>query len=493
MLVQNNSAAPVTLNLRDGKAYPINANGGQISLPDSYTALLDDNASTIALFNTGVLTALTDAGAPFPNFPTAVNAADAKAGRTETLSGIYDQNGSLTLSGASLGAARRAVRTPRVAGGIGLFSHVHNDTNANFTPHMQIPALAPYYGFRLGFKNQKTADITIANCKAASPAVSLANANTLTWSSDITFGGSTTPTFAAASAASPSNDEVPKLYMSDYTYQSSVARTDFPERAPLLQVVTSFSTVGSAQAVDVSAFPEILAGTGLEYASRIANSNIAANPSAANSTPSAAGSFVCPAFVEFLYAVPCRVIADCGDSRSRGQTSSNALLGWLGPVARLCASRTSQSQVWTPMSFSVTGQHHTASFKTAMQVISLIRPDYLVTEVFSANDTLSQAAIDLAWAETVATSQECERYGVTHVVKTAPPWGQAENLDVFRRALNNRLRNSGMIYAECATPLEDSTTPRLLKAEYNSGDNVHPTVAAYTVERDALGAVIPRG
>ncbi len=105
MLVQNNRAAPVNLNLRDGRRYHIGA-GRQITLPDSYTALLDDNASTIALFNTGVLTALTDAGAPFPNFPTSVNAADAKAGRTETLSGIYDQNGSLTLSGASAGAVR---------------------------------------------------------------------------------------------------------------------------------------------------------------------------------------------------------------------------------------------------------------------------------------------------------------------------------------------------------------------------------------------------
>lgn len=107
MLVQNNSTAPVNLYLRDGQRYHIGV-GRQITLPDSYTALLDDNASTIALFNSGVLTALTDAGAPFPNFPTAVNAADAKAGRTETLSGIYDKNGTLTLSGASAAAVRGA-------------------------------------------------------------------------------------------------------------------------------------------------------------------------------------------------------------------------------------------------------------------------------------------------------------------------------------------------------------------------------------------------
>lgn len=106
MLIRNNSAAPVILNLRDGKAYTVEANGATISLPDSYTALLDDNASTIALFNSGVLTALTDAGAPFPNFPSSVSAADSRAGRTFALNGLYDANGNPTLSGPGAEAVR---------------------------------------------------------------------------------------------------------------------------------------------------------------------------------------------------------------------------------------------------------------------------------------------------------------------------------------------------------------------------------------------------
>lgn len=117
MLIRNNSAAPVILNLRDGKAYTVEANGATISLPDSYTALLDDNASTIALFNSGVLTALTDAGAPFPNFPSSVSAADSRAGKTFALNGLYGANGTPTLTGDAVVAVRGAAgqRQPRMS------------------------------------------------------------------------------------------------------------------------------------------------------------------------------------------------------------------------------------------------------------------------------------------------------------------------------------------------------------------------------------------
>lgn len=116
MLVQNNSAAPVTLNLRDGKAYTITAKGGKISLSDSYTALLDDNASTIALFNSGVLSALTDAGAAFPGFPTTVSAADSVAGKSFAVGGFYDANGNPTLSGPGAEAVLHAVQEAGIEG-----------------------------------------------------------------------------------------------------------------------------------------------------------------------------------------------------------------------------------------------------------------------------------------------------------------------------------------------------------------------------------------
>lgn len=113
MLVQNNSAAPVNLYLRDGQRYHIGV-GRQITLPDSYTALLDDNASTIALFNSGVLTALTDAGAPFPNFPSSVSAVDSRAGRTFALNGLYDANGNPALSGPGAEAVQAVVLSPNL-------------------------------------------------------------------------------------------------------------------------------------------------------------------------------------------------------------------------------------------------------------------------------------------------------------------------------------------------------------------------------------------
>lgn len=405
------------------------------------------------------------------------------------------------ITGDAAGAVANTTKTQRTSGSIGLFANVFNTTTASYTPHMQIPAQAPFYGVQIGVDQKSTSDVTVGACKVASVPIDGANSNTISAGNwvPVTWGGSATPTFTAVAAAARANDVVPSLYQSDVIFVSSVARTDFPAEPPLLQTVLSFSTAGTAAVTGSNAFAEILAASGLRYRSRIATSDIATNPSAASSTPAANGTFVMPRWARFLYSVPSRIIADVGDSRMRDQIGNDTATGWNSCAARVCWARSSQSFVWSPMSFAVTGQRHTASYMTGKQVVSVIRPDYLISEVYSANDSnltsagpVTQVTIDRAWAETVDLSNECAKYGVIHIVKTCPPFGLASGEDAFRLQINARLKASGMIVADVAAPLESTLDRRLLNPAFDGGDGIHLNEAGYVVERDVLNAVIPR-
>lgn len=385
----------------------------------------------------------------------------------------------------------------RVSGQFGLFSSQQQAVTATYTPHMQFPALGPFYGVRLGICNRHTSDVTLAGARVATPAVDLANANTLTWSEYVTWGGSSTPTFLAAAASATPADAIPVIGVSDVLMRPSVARTDDPTKRPLLQTVVGFATAGSAQACGNTAFAEILAASGLQFASRIQTSDMSAAPGSTSSTPSAAGTFVSPNFVEFLYSVPSRTIADCGDSRTRGQNSASVTVGYNTPVARMCWMRNGVSSappvIWSPLSFGVSGQKHAASYATGKQIAAVIRPDWLVADVYSANDVpVTQASIDQAWAEVADLASVCDQYGVRLAVRTAPPFGRSEAEDAFRLTINARLLSSGLFAVDVATPMQTPGAPRTLLAAYNSGDDIHPNQAGYDLVAQLLDAAIPR-
>lgn len=80
MLITNNGAQSITMNLRDGSSYVLTP-GVPVRVPDAATTMIDDSAYLIGLFNAGTLTVTTDAGGAFAGFPTTVNAADSAAGK----------------------------------------------------------------------------------------------------------------------------------------------------------------------------------------------------------------------------------------------------------------------------------------------------------------------------------------------------------------------------------------------------------------------------
>ncbi|MBU0601122.1 MAG: hypothetical protein KKD25_01820 [Gammaproteobacteria bacterium] len=77
MLIANTGQSLVVMNLRTGEQVQLPP-GLRTPLADSKIRYIDDSAVLIALFNSGVLVAYTDAGSAYPGFPTTANPADSK-------------------------------------------------------------------------------------------------------------------------------------------------------------------------------------------------------------------------------------------------------------------------------------------------------------------------------------------------------------------------------------------------------------------------------
>lgn len=96
MLITNNGAQSITMNLRDGRSYVLTP-GVPVRVPDAATTMIDDSAYLIGLFNAGTLTVTTDAGGAFAGFPTTVNAADSAAGKALHTRALVGSDGTRTL------------------------------------------------------------------------------------------------------------------------------------------------------------------------------------------------------------------------------------------------------------------------------------------------------------------------------------------------------------------------------------------------------------
>lgn len=120
MLIANTGQSLVVMNLRTGEQVQLPP-GQMTPVLDSKIPFIDDSAVLIALFNSGVLVAYTDAGAAYPGFPTTANPADSKrippvdadyaaavVGATTPVSNIT-RNADGTVSGYTWGGVTYAV------------------------------------------------------------------------------------------------------------------------------------------------------------------------------------------------------------------------------------------------------------------------------------------------------------------------------------------------------------------------------------------------
>ena len=361
---------------------------------------------------------------------------------------------------------------------------------ANFTFTQQWQALGTYYGYRLIYANYGTSALTLDLSKAAGVPTDLHTGVGATFVSGPS--GLSIPTGFNINAGA-GKDFVPGLAMSDLIIQSSVARTDFPSENPLLQTRSYFSGAGTMGQINNTANAELFTTYGWRFA---ANTNSGDQVTTITAqTPSRAGNWLQPVGVDFYYDKPAVSIVDCQDSLFRGRVTNVDTEGFSALAHRVCAIKraSNSNKIWSPSTFSVSGQLYKASSLTAKQIASVMKPDYLLVRDWSVNTTNNQANVDESWALLVDLVETCRRNGVQIIIgTTGMSTGNIEPALGRIRAQNARLltlRNAGAIVVDIVSIAYDPATGLPLAGA--TADGTHLTETYAQLVAAAFAAAIP--
>jgi hypothetical protein len=397
-------------------------------------------------------------------------------------------NSVLSIS-ASPQISTAGASNPFTAQGIGAFSAV---TIVN-----QMPALGPFYSFQLIYVNKTSAAITITSAKAAASPTHQNDGTGLTWS-QVTFGGSTSGVIPTGTqpAGGDNNDWVPGILVSDTIYVSYVARTDDTSKLPLVQARTWFAGSGSTLQVApnvVSNYNASVVAAGGQYAGATAVTDIVSTITA--KIPTEAGVFIQPVSAKFNYANKAFSLACPGDSLTAGKGSTSDVLGW---PQRLQGLRTGRAgTLLTVANYGWVGQHRTASFQTAKQIITAYKPNAITAHAWSPNDTAATPAImDKCFAELLELIEFGRQNGVRVIPVTSGPLNSnTAPQDALVKAQNDRVRALGTFILDFAPIIEDPSDRTKILPAYNSGDGIHYTDACYaalaTYADAIISAIIP--
>jgi hypothetical protein len=398
-------------------------------------------------------------------------------------SGVTDSTGEMI-------ANTRGTAVARPFGGSG------SATVSGYSFVIQIPAEAPFVGVKLIYHNYDTAGTyTIDLAKVAPSAQAGASGTGLVWTS-VTFAASASGTVPVATQGLTAGaaDRAPGVLVSDMIPVSSLARTDLATGLPLLQVRTYHS--GAANAETTGVVTTTAAANALwptrQFGSQITNADVVTAPTSFGLTPVTGVTYWHPAAVKFYYGgVRSATLGAVGDSLYTGYLGAG---DQLGPVHRAAYAMSSTSRPVTPAVYSVTGQHHDASYLTALQVIANVRPDALLIAPWSPNDAISQAVVDKSWAEVLDVVDRCRVAGIVPVLTTQGPVNAlyGSGSETIRRAQNARvLSMSGVVpVVDLNAVYEDPAFPGKIRPEFNNGDGLHYTDAGYAAGGQAIRAVV---
>jgi hypothetical protein len=387
------------------------------------------------------------------------------------------------LDAASLQALVSGAWSAAGGGALRLFPNAANSASANFSFLLEAQALAPFAAFRPIYVNF-AASQTITQAKYALPPTTLHNGVALTWT-NATFSGSNSGTQAAGSGSG--QNVVPSILVGDWIFAPSVARTDDAAKNPLVQFRTHYTGASSQQSIFSNAMGDLATAEGLEYATNVSAGDLVTSPG--SWAPARNNTWMCPVGVDFLYGIPTRVIADVGDSLMRGQESSTTSNGWRTVSQRAATLKRASTAIWQAASFAVTGQNTAASYLTALEVVTQLRPTYLCVRAWSPNDgTPTQALMDAAWARALAIVEHCRRNNVVPVLCTSGPVNAyTAPQDALLKAQNARVMGMAgfAVVSDEGAAVEDPADRSNILPAYDSGDGVHYVSAAY----DAMAAV----
>ncbi|WP_156924332.1 SGNH/GDSL hydrolase family protein [Derxia gummosa] len=184
-------------------------------------------------------------------------------------------------------------------------------------------------------------------------------------------------------------------------------------------------------------------------------------------------------------------LAAFGDSRGQGLGSTG---DYAGSIMRTAQALRRSTLVTSWACHAIAGQTHLASMATIRNTLAepALRPEVMGLEVGSPNSltgslstTAALAMIERCWTDTCQTVAYAASLGIVSLIRTSPAHNLSATNDVYRRALNQRLRDNiqslpNAILIDAATVIDDPATGyRTLLAAYNSGDGVHYNDAGY--------------
>jgi hypothetical protein len=362
----------------------------------------------------------------------------------------------------------------------------------------QIPADDAFFGMRLMYLNYKTSTYDIDVVKVAPVPIALVDGASYTHTA-VTFGGSTSVTVPAGTSATL-NACVPGFVISDFIPISSVARTDFPTRKPLIQVRT-YMLNGWSNA--------ITGGAGGTYDLMMASAAYdgrdwgARSPASDQATTITAGAAYVPVTTsQYTHAIPifygitpAASILACGDSLTQGFGATGNVVGWTQRIAALSTSYTKQI---TFMNMGTASQVHANSMAMVQAFLSQsktvetvggvaqsfsLKPSGCMFAAWSPNDTLSsQAVADVIWGNVLKSIDVCQRNCVVPIVWTSPPAASMTGAaHTIRKAQNARVLAlpDSVLKLDFCTVLADPSNVDQLLPTYNSGDDTHWNDAGY--------------
>lgn len=348
----------------------------------------------------------------------------------------------------------------------------------------QHPALGDFYGVRLVYANYDiTAPMVINKAKvAAAPRHLTPTGNSLTWSSQVTFGGSLTgsvPIATAGVGASPQN-VIPGVLVSDFIGVAPVARLDGGTNK-LLRVRThindnSFPLVASF--VSAQAWDGAAAINGLQYAS-YSFADTAANLETNTASVTMNGSNFEPVEVIFYYATAVRSLAAFGDSITQGANSTTSYLGW--PDRMVMDNYKSGGPIIGAANYGVGGQRLEDSLATARAYCAQNKPQYAAFFAWSPNNSPTQAVMDALWGNVLYTIDYLLKLGITPVVLTSTAVdGYAQGLKDLVTAQNARVKAlpASVIVVDSAAVL---ATGGNITPAYSAGDGTHLNDVGYAL------------
>lgn len=306
---------------------------------------------------------------------------------------------------------------------------------------------------------------------AASPAMNN-NGTALTWASVTWDGGSASKTLALATGSGTTSNVVPAVAVSDIIPVTSVARTDTPSYACLLQSRMYFAAASVQMSLaasvndNVAALRPAMASGSIIYTGDAVSSIV-------SQVPLTSGTWFVPAAVKFYGSAKIRHVAGFGDSLTRGTGTTGNAYPWF---LRSCLA----SGYHIGDNMASHGQNHAYSMLAARTLSPVLLPDIATLWAWSPNDsgTTTSTGILTMWADFVRTVETLLNLGIIVVGCTSPAWqGATTNQNNFRKAQNDRMRAmaaSGMIVlADFDAVITNPSNDIQINPSYNSGDGTH--------------------